>query len=268
MTLRGDTIIKIVEVKSRILNGCTTPYIVWCNDGKTYVVKFPGNSEGKKALVNEFVSSKLASILGLPVLDYALISVSLEDYKSNMEKDLKFMSGTAFGTVYNDRLLNVLNPNQIARTVNCNDAIKIIIFDLLIGNNDRNKGNLMIDSNSKKLIMIDHTHVFTLETLWDAYQLSRVSGDDFDISKLNQYNYRNLSESIKYTNEFYVELFDFVNKVKNVKKEKITEIVNDIPSDWNVTKDEKEALTNYIYDRFSRIEEILEKLNLEGGEEK
>lgn len=261
----GDTIIKIIEIKSRIPNGCTNPYIAWCDDGNTYVVKLPGNPEGKKALINEFVASKLCDILELPNLKYNLISVSANNYNSNMNEYVECIDGTAFGTVYDDNLLLVLNPKQIFEVINNNDAIKIIIFDLLIGNNDRNKGNLMIDSVTKKLTIIDHSHIFELETLWDAVQLERITNEKFDVSKLNQYNYNNLIESVNYSQEMYKELYDFVNKIKKVKKEQIIGIIDLIPADWNITNEEKNALVNYIYNRFQRIDEILEILNIKGG---
>ena len=41
----------IVEIKNKLGNGCTIPFVVWCDDGKKYIVKFPGNEQGLKALV-------------------------------------------------------------------------------------------------------------------------------------------------------------------------------------------------------------------------
>lgn len=51
--------LEIVEINKKLSNGCTVPYVVWCNDGKKYVVKFPGNPNGDKALINEFIASRL-----------------------------------------------------------------------------------------------------------------------------------------------------------------------------------------------------------------
>lgn len=39
-----------------------------------------------------------------------------------------------------------------------------------------------------------------------------------------------------------------------------------IPSDWKVSNTEKKLLIEYIMIRFSRINEILELLNLKGGD--
>lgn len=54
-------------------------------------------------------------------------------------------------------------------------------------------------------------------------------------------------------------------EIQKVKKEQIIAIIDLIPADWNITNEEKNALVNYIYNRFQRIDEILEILNIKGG---
>lgn len=259
-------LVNVVEIKNKLGNGCTIPYVVWCDDGNTYVVKFPGNEQGVKTLVNEFIASNLCEYLELPIFQYNLINVKKEDYNENTENDIVPLEGTAFGTIYNDNALIILNSGMIAKSVNRNDAIKILIFDILIGNNDRNKGNLMIDSVSKKIYMIDHTHIFGIGTLWDEYQLPRLIEDEFKIEALNQFNYNNIIESIKMNENFYNELHKFINKVKNINKDFIENIMKNIPNDWNVSNKEKSLLVDYIYKRFNRVDEILNLLSIKGGD--
>lgn len=258
--------INIVEIKKKINNGCTTPYIVWCDDGKTYAVKFPGNEQGVKALVNEYIASNLCKYLELPILDYNLINVKISDYNEKTRGILKPIEGTAFGTVYNNNILPVLNPGIIAKSQNKNDAIKILIFDILIGNYDRNKGNLMIDSSSKKIIMIDHTHIFNLGTIWDENQLPRHINEKFDVSILHPFNYNNIIQSKKIDENFYKDLNNFIKRVKSINNEEIENIINDIPQDWNINEKEKKLLTEYIYNRFKRVDEILKILDIKGGD--
>ncbi len=180
--------VNIVEIKNKLGNGCTIPFVVWCDDGKTYIVKFPGNEQGVKALVNEFIASNLCEYLELPIFNYNLIHVKISDYNDKTKNDIVPLEGTAFGTIYNDNALTVLNSRMISKAKNKNDAIKILIFDILIGNFDRNRGNLMIDSISNKIFMIDHTHIFDLGTIWDEFQLPRLIDEKFNINNLNQFN--------------------------------------------------------------------------------
>lgn len=259
-------LVNVVEIKNKLGNGCTIPYVVWCDDGNTYVVKFPGNEQGVKTLVNEFIASNLCEYLELPIFQYNLINVKKEDYNENTKNDIVPLEGTAFGTIYNDNALIILNSGMIAKSVNRNDAIKILIFDILIGNNDRNKGNLMIDSVSKKIYMIDHTHIFGIGTLWDEYQLPRLIEDEFKIEALNQFNYNNIIGSIKMNEIFYNELHKFIKKVKNINKDFIENIMKNIPNDWNVSNKEKSLLVDYIYKRFNRVDEILNLLSIKGGD--
>lgn len=262
----GGTVINFVEIKNKLGNGCTNPFVAWCDDGKTYIVKFPGNKQGTKALVNEYIASNLCKYLKLPIFDYSLINVKISDYNENTKNEIIPLEGTAFGTVYNDNALTILNARMISKSSNRHDAIKILIFDLLIGNYDRNKGNLMIDSVSKKMFMIDHTHIFGLGTIWDEVQLPRLMNEEFEISTLDQFNYNNIIESIKFDDEFYCELNKFIIRVKNINKKFINNIMNSIPSDWLVSDKEKKLLVEYIYNRFNRIDEILNLLDIKGGD--
>ena len=85
--------IEIIEIKNRLSNGVTIPYVVWCSDGKSYVVKFPGNPQGKRTLVNEYVSSRICQILELPIMDFQLINVKKENYIASMKNDIQFLDG-------------------------------------------------------------------------------------------------------------------------------------------------------------------------------
>ena len=79
-------------------------------------------------------------------------------------------------------------------------------------------------------------------------------------------NFNNIIESIKIDKEFNNELNKFINKIKNIDKEFINNIMKNIPNDWNVSDKEKILLTNYIYNRFNRVDEILDLLNIKGGD--
>ena len=259
-------LIEIVEINRKLGNGCTVPYVVWCNDGRKYVVKFPGNPNGSKALINELIASRLCEYLNLPIMEYQLIAVKRDNYRESIDSDIEPIEGTAFGTVYNDYLLTVLNSGEIRRASNSYDAIKILVFDLLIGNYDRNKGNLMINPQTKKVIMIDHTHIFNLGVIWDSCQLKRLEQESFDVTKLHPFNYNNIINALVRNDQFYFELNNFVDRVKNIDRGFVKEILDGIPRDWDISNQEKIAITDFIVNRFKRVDEILELLNIKGGD--
>ena len=72
--------------------------------------------------------------------------------------------------------------------------------------------------------------------------------------------------SITKNSSFYIELNKFIIKVKNINKGFIYDIMNKIPNDWNITQKEKDLLVDYIYIRFNRVNEILDLLNIKGGD--
>ena len=53
---------------------------------------------------------------------------------------------------------------------------------------------------------------------------------------------------------------------KNINIEYVKDIMNNIPADWNVSIKEKEMLLDYIMERFNRVDEVLELLDLKGGD--
>lgn len=70
---------------------------------------------------------------------------------------------------------------------------KILLFDHLIYNKDRNKGNLLIyfGKGDKLLYIIDHTHVFKNQTIWDQNCLRQgmIENDFKDLEILNENRY-------------------------------------------------------------------------------
>lgn len=62
----------------RRMRGGTQSHLLRCSDGEYYVVKFQDNPQGTKILANEFLGSALATRLGLPSPEIAIVKVSEE----------------------------------------------------------------------------------------------------------------------------------------------------------------------------------------------
>ncbi len=255
----------IVDIERKIPLGITNPYIVKCSDGKKYVAKFPGNPDGAKVLVNEYVCAELAKLLKLPIPNYKLIHINdIQKYK-NMLADINLVNGTVFCSEFIEKATVVPGYYVLSKTSNKYDAIKILIFDVIIGNNDRNQGNLLINLKNNSLIMIDHSHVFIYESLWNENNLKPLIGNKIDLSKMNKFNFNNLSLCLNLEN-YKTEILEYINHIKNINGSKINEILNTIPKDWNISSKEKEILKEFLLDRLHRINEICTLLKIEGGD--
>ena len=50
----------------RRMRGASQPWLVRCEDGESYVVKFQNNPQHARVLANEMLASRLARLVGLP----------------------------------------------------------------------------------------------------------------------------------------------------------------------------------------------------------
>jgi hypothetical protein len=59
----------------RRMRGASQPWLVRCEDGESYVVKFQNNPQHARVLANEMLASRLARLVGLPVAAPAFVEV-------------------------------------------------------------------------------------------------------------------------------------------------------------------------------------------------
>ncbi len=259
--------IELMTVIKKMGNGSTIPYLVQCSDGKKYVAKFPGNPEGKRVLINEYICGSIARKLKLPCPLFELIKVKNISRHIGDDSEIELIDGTAFGSEYLDKVSIADDYEVISKTDNKNDAIKILIFDIIINNNDRNPGNLLVNFKNKSLVMIDHSHVFENEAIWDSNSLMATQNSKINVSKMNQKNYNNLIQCLN-CNDYGQEIREFVKLVKKLTKKYFEELTSTIPNDWNISNEDKNALVEYLTTKFSRVDEICRfiNINLKGGE--
>lgn len=244
--------------------GVTKPYLVECNNGKRYVAKFCGNPDGCRILINEYVSASLGKLLNLPIPNFVLSNIDLSKFKNDLS-NIELIDGTVFCSEWLEKSAPVPGYSALIKTTNKYDAIKILIFDVIIGNNDRNPGNLLVNFKNNTLVAIDHSHVFINQAIWSEHTLNSLIGKEIDISGMNKFNYNNLSQCLNDKN-YIAEIQEFINRIKLIKENDIEMIINSIPKDWNISNNEKKSLTNFLMDRINRIDEICRILNIEGGD--
>jgi len=75
--IEAPRIIHAVE-HIRRMSGGSQSHLMRCSDGAYYVVKFQGNPQGSRILCNEMLATQIASCIGLPVPQYALVNVCPE----------------------------------------------------------------------------------------------------------------------------------------------------------------------------------------------
>lgn len=152
--------------------------------------------------------------------------------------------------------------NTIMRMVsNKDDFLKIILFDHIIYNADRNPGNLLVQYKKDAAIVlkvIDHSHVFKHNSFWSksTFQIG-MKEDDYNDCKILDYNDGIYSMIFRNTLINLDCLLKYKQLFSNVfTKQNILNIINDIPKEWYISYEDVEYLIDYIMYRMSHFEDI------------
>lgn len=244
------------------LKGCSAPQLLLFSDGHRYVVKFKGNRQGTRLLVNEYVIGRLAELLSLPVPPFVNIPIDekfLKKYKSL--STLRFQPGTQIAFRYVEDAITFPSPPQLKRKriVNHHHLPQILVFDHWISNSDRNRFNILLRLVAPKrysLYMIDHGNCFPSGFKWKAKSLK---------AKPNLKKWLSFHQWCLQQLKSKEEIFSFVKAIEDLSPERIYETIHSIPQDWSVSKKEKEALFKYLVQGKGYLPRIMtELLNNDG----
>jgi hypothetical protein len=149
--------------------GGSLPGLMEADDLGTYVVKFHGAGQGRKALVAEVIVGALAAALGLPTP--ALATVDVDPILAANEPDeevqdlLRASPGRNLGVDY---LPGSLDLDATAFEIDAAFAGQVVWFDALVGNVDRSwrNPNMLLWHGAPYLI--DHGAALTFHHSWSA----------------------------------------------------------------------------------------------------
>lgn len=231
-------IIEVEEVHDIIEQGTTMPVRCRLKNGMNAVVKYMRNPVGQQALVNEWIGSSVADILGLTIPEYGICNLSKEVIENtNYNEDIDYRNeGYAFYTKEYS-ITTPITVSGILPSVKNHETEKILLFDHLVNNNDRHDGNLLCDiSNEATLLTIDNSHIVTEEpkkvfifeeALERTYILStRILSTNKDI-------YERLCTQVGYNED---EIRCCAIKIKEIFTDSVwKEIRESIPQEWEIS---------------------------------
>jgi hypothetical protein len=158
-----------VRYVTPLREGGSLPGLMEADDLGTYVVKFHGAGQGRKALIAEVIGGELARALGLatPVL----VTIEVDPILAANEPDeevqalLRASPGRNLGV---DFLPGALDLDPAAFAVPAELAGRILWFDALIGNVDRSWRNPNLLFWHGAPYLIDHGAALTFHHNWAA----------------------------------------------------------------------------------------------------
>ncbi|WP_282796402.1 HipA family kinase [Streptomyces sp. CC224B] len=186
--LREVTATRYVEP---LHSGGSVPGVVEADDLGTYVLKFTGSAQGRKALVAEVVVGELARRLGLRVPELVLAhfdpAVGAHEPHQEVQDLLRRSAGLNLGMDYLPGARDVTPDTEL--DVDPVEAGEVVWFDALTANVDRtvHSSNLMVwptfGVQEPKLWLIDHGAALVFHHRWDATSVLDTAEKAYDLRR-------------------------------------------------------------------------------------
>jgi hypothetical protein len=149
--------------------GGSLPAIVEADDLGTYVLKFRGAGQGRKALVAELVAGEIARRLDLLVPEVVLAYLAPELGRSEPDPEIQDLLQRSTGlNLALDYLPGSLGFDPLVEPPDSNLASRIVWFDALVTNVDRTPRNTNLLTWHDRLWLIDHGASLYFHHNWPA----------------------------------------------------------------------------------------------------
>lgn len=249
----------ITELLGNVGNGVTNPFLAFIGD-KQVVAKSIKNDETFISLFNELCGYEIANQLNFyhPSYGIAYFKQGTTDVRNI---NINFDDNEFFTyTEYIDKVLPIVATNM-ANSINNEQIIKLLLFDLFICNTDRNMGNILIQMPGKtteaKLVPIDYTHIFPGRCLWPDILRQGITSIEYLFDEvIHNGHYQYLIENKTFTNEEVNECYSkmkeridqldvdmIIKRIPDLLTEKLNE--NDINRLKGFIKSQKDNFEQY-----------------------
>jgi hypothetical protein len=238
------------------------------NDGRAFA-KFLGSvKEGPHILACELVGTRLASLMGLPVLDWVLLTYPGKP-EIVLNSGAKAQAGTAWLTRRVDGVTWSGHEDDLKYLANPGDLIKLVLLDQWTRNCDRyrpqprrvNRNNVFFMREGAPegrftLMAMDHTHIFTCggPLTRDLARIATVR-DETAFGLFPEF-------------ETHLKRPDAVAAVEamaTIPDDTIKAVVASIPHDWQVDEPIRAALVEFLLQRRSWLaQEFVSRLFPQG----
>jgi hypothetical protein len=149
--------------------GGSLPAIVEADDLGTYVLKFRGAGQGRKALVAELLAGEIARRLDLLVPEVVLAYLAPELGRSEPDPEIQDLLKASAGlNLALDYLPGSLGFDPLVEPPDSELASRILWFDALVTNVDRTPRNTNLLVWHKRLWLIDHGASLYFHHNWAA----------------------------------------------------------------------------------------------------
>ena len=151
--------------------GGSLPAVVEADDLGTYVLKFRGAGQGRKALIAEIVAGEIARSLGLLVPEIVLVNLDPELARAEPDPEIQDLIRASAGlNLALDYLPGSLGFDPLVEPPASDLASRILWFDALVTNVDRTPRNPNLLTWHGRLWLIDHGASLYFHHAWRGWQ--------------------------------------------------------------------------------------------------
>lgn len=255
-----------IEVTSiiKILDTGDRPIIVFAGDDKAYLIKHNISGHLQSNLIREWICFQLFRKLGVAIPQARLLYFNPMFFQDELRPLTgRFNEQIVFGSEWleardlKDEFYQG-KPGKGGKLLNPAELARILIMDLWLKNNDRTVGNLNLIVSNRKLYAIDHAATFDQQSFEKLADPKRKEyfvevGDRGElIINSSYFNYY----FEQYAGEFEEVGSALCKKIDQIDTAFLNQIVQSVPSAWNLTTNEKQAIVEYLAHRKQRLEEL------------
>jgi hypothetical protein len=151
--------------------GGSLPAVVEADDLGTYVLKFRGAGQGRKALVAEILAGEIARRLGLLVPEIVLMDLDPKLARAEPDPEIQDLIRASAGlNLALDYLPGSLGFDPLVEPPSSDLASRILWFDALVTNVDRTPRNPNLLTWHNRLWLIDHGASLYFHHAWKGWQ--------------------------------------------------------------------------------------------------
>jgi hypothetical protein len=251
--------VRAVEFLRR-MRGASQPYLLRCEDGEAYVVKFRNNPQHVRVLANEMLAGLLARLIGLPVPHPAFVEVPAELIRGNRLLEIEVgvhrepcATGVQFGSrfpgVPSQTLVVDFLPDRLLRRVKNLEAafLGAFVFDKWTCNCNGRQAifyrSLDEEGSAYSAALIDHGFCFN-DGEWN-FPDSPIRGF---------YPRRLVYEKVRGLKSFE----PFLSTVENLGPAQLEECMLGIPAEWcGPEPDQARRLLERLNERRHRLRQAI-----------
>ena len=235
------------------IDGCSTKVAIVRTDAGRAYLKALGNPEGPHALAREWLGTSLARWFGLTTFDFATVHIE-PDIEIPLGSGYRASPGSAFVTRAEEGTPWSGSRKALGTLANLADVTRLVVLDTWLLNADRypppgshrkpNRDNVFLSfeghPSTPRLVAMDFT-----ECLKSGSALSTKIGTINYIKDERIYGLFPEFESF-ITSEMFKQC---LARLGHANSAELAEMVEAIPSDWEVSREVRDAIRQFLVER-------------------